>query len=155
MSEWLFPTEAVESKTRCGMMNPDAITREHMLLLLVEVDPTFEATWLEWVAEWANETAPPDYIVLCSLAYHLIAQLERGETARFPAVFDVVERWHVEGDKYVRDAATIGLLEDLQNTNMHKRTQPSDFEAWLRPVSRKFWDKVNRFWSHGELITDD
>ena len=107
------------------------------------------------MAEWSSEPAPPYYIALSILARHLIATLDRGETTRFSAVFDVVERWHVEGDKYVRDAATVGLLEDLQNTNLHTRTQPSDFEPWLRPVSRKFWDKVNRFWSHGEIITSE
>lgn len=138
-----------------GMSNSEAISGERMLPLLVEADPTFEPAWLEWVAEWSDEPGPPYYIALGSLARHLITRLERGEMTRFPAIFDVVERWHVEGDKYVSEAATVGLLEDLQNANLYTRTQPSDFEPWLRPASRKFWDKVKRFWSHSEIIKND
>ena len=88
------------------------------------------------------------------LARRLIEQLAHGETARFNAVFDVVERWHLDGDQYVREAATIGLLEDLQNLSLPTRTRPSDFEPWLRPVTKKAWDKVEHFWSKGEPITD-
>ena len=126
-----------------------------MLPLVLKADPTFGPAWLGWVIEWADEPEAPGYAALGLLADHLVAQLARGETARFPAVFDVVERWHVEGDQYVRVAATIGLLEGLQNTSRHERTRPGDFEPWLQPVSRMFWDKVARFWSHGEIITED
>lgn len=72
------------------------------------------------------------------------------------AVFDAVERWLLSGDHYVRVAATVGLLEDLQNGNLYKLTQilPSHFELWLRPLSKIQWDKVDAFWSRGELITD-
>ena len=130
------------------------IAREHMLRLLIEVEPTFEPVWQAFVNEWEYEAEPPIYLVLTDLARHLIEQLSGGETARFGAVFDVVECWHTHGDQYVREAATIGLLEDIQNNNLHTRTRPSDFEPWLRPVSKKAWDKVELFWSEGEPITD-
>jgi hypothetical protein len=92
---------------------------------------------------------------LADLAHHLIGQLEAGATNRFEAVFDVVERWHVEGDDYVREAATVGLLEDLQNASLHTATSPDDFVPWLRPETRRWWQKVDAFWSEGKLIADD
>ena len=55
----------------------------------------------------------------------------------------------------MQEAATIGLLEDLQNEGLHKTTRPADFECWLRPVSRKFWDKVEKFWRDGTPIVAD
>jgi hypothetical protein len=70
-------------------------------------------------------------------------------------VFAVVERWHVEGDSYVREAATIGLLEDLQNENLHSSTVPKDFEVFLGPESLKWWRKVERLWAEGEIVSDD
>ncbi len=38
-----------------------------------------------------------------------------GRTDTFGKVFTLIERLHVEGDEYVRQLATIGYLEDLQN----------------------------------------
>jgi hypothetical protein len=124
---------------------------------LLEADPSFEPTWRGLIAEWADEGATelPAYLVLADLARHIIGKLEQGETASFPAIFNVVEQWQLQGDDYVREAATIGLLEDLQNTNLHDTTQPLNFERWLLPESKRWWNKVERFWSNGELITDD
>jgi len=59
----------------------------------------------------------PLYLALGDFAWHLIGMLERGETASLPAVFAAVERLHAEGEHYVREAATVGLLEALQNLN--------------------------------------
>ena len=89
----------------------------------------------------------PFYPVLAGLARHLVAQLERDDTAHFDAVFNLVERWNVEGDRYVQEAATIGLLEDLQNGYLHGMTQSMDFEPWLGPESRSLWKELNLFWS--------
>ena len=134
-------------------MDSQVITREQMLPSLVEVDPAFKPAWLKFKAEWADEPELPLYLVLTTLARHLIAQLERGETARFTAVFDLVERWNVKGDSDVQGAATIGLLEELQNGNLHKATNPSDFKPWLRPKSRLLWDEFNLFWLRVERNT--
>lgn len=131
------------------------ITRSEMFQPLLRADPSFEPKWLAFCKEWSHEEDPPLYAALAELARHLIAQLEAKTTDRFDAVLDVVERWHLEGDDYVREAATIGLLEDLQNLNLHDRTSPSDFIVWLRPETRRWWDKVEAFWSEGKLITDD
>jgi hypothetical protein len=70
--------------------------------------------------------------------------------------FAVVEWWHVEGDQFVRDAVTVGLLEDLQNLNLHEHgTKPAQFEEFLGPESRRWWRKVYEFWTKGKPITDD
>ena len=124
---------------------------------LLAVDPGFEPTWRAFVAEWREEGEGelPIYLALADLARHLVGKLEKQDTATFGAVFAVVEDWHLRGDAYVREAAAIGLLEDLQNTNLHRGTQPSDFIPWLRPESRRWWDKVERFWSDGVLIRND
>lgn len=138
------------------MTNGEAINRERMFEPLLQADPTFDPSWRAFLADYKDEPELPLYLALSDLACHLIAQLDRGETARFDAVFDIVERWCLRGDHYVRVAATVGLLEDLQNGNLYERAQirPSDFEPWLRPVSKRQWEKVYAFWSRGELITD-
>lgn len=95
------------------------------------------------------------YLALSEYARHLIAMLERGETTLFPQIFWAIELLHLEGDQYVREAATVGLLEDMQNLNLHSKTTPEDFRKYLGPESERWWDKLIRLWEHGELLTDD
>jgi len=123
---------------------------------MLAADPTFEPAWREFVEEWADEPDLPQYLALADFARHLIARLERGETAVFESVFEVVERWHLEGEHYVREAATVGLLESLQNTNLHEgATCPDDFVRWLRPETRRWWDKLERFWGGDVMALRD
>ncbi|WP_018428669.1 hypothetical protein [Hoeflea sp. 108] len=123
------------------------ITNTDMFAPMLEADPGFQDAWNTFSDKWRDHLEPPFYLALNALARHLIARLEAGDTASFDAVFDVVERWHVEGDDYVREAATIGLLEDLQNTKLHMSTDPAAFRPWLRPESLLWWEGVEDFWA--------
>lgn len=122
---------------------------------MLDACPSFRPAWAEFVQEWSSGEDQPLYVALGSLASHLIALLAARDTTTLSSVFTVVERWHLEGDAYVREAATVGLLEDLQNEGLHTSTTPKDFEAFLHPESLKWWGKVDRFWSRGEIISDD
>jgi hypothetical protein len=131
------------------------IVRSGMMQLLLDACPSFQPQWQAFIDEWKDEHELPLYLALGDLAHHLIAMLAAGDTARFPEIFAVVERWHVEGDAFVREAATIGLLEDLQNDGLHEGTDPTQFEQFLLPESRKWWRKLERFWSRGEIMRDN
>jgi hypothetical protein len=122
------------------------ITREGMFVPLLDADPSFQPLWNEFVEEWDGEELP-QYLALSDLARHLISKLETGETDRFGAVFDVVERWQTEGEHYVAQAAVIGLLESLQNEGLHTSTRPEDFARWLRPHSASWWMRLVEFWN--------
>ena len=133
-----------------------AIPREHMFEPLLVADSSFQPAWERFLDEWRDEKVElPLYLALCDLARHLIGKLAAGDTRAFPAVFDVVERWHIEGDPHVQEAAAIGLLEDLQNEGLHQTTRPADFECWLRPVSREYWERVEKYWADGTPIIFD
>lgn len=129
------------------------ITRSQMFDPLLEADPSFEKPWQTFIADYADEPEPPLYVALWELADHLVERLRLGDVEGFDKVFEVVERWHTEGDHYVSEAATVGLLESLQNVlggNDRKRgvdgVLASDFEPYLGPETRKWWDKLYRFW---------
>jgi len=113
---------------------------------LLIADPSFQPRWTEFVAEWDDEPELPLYLALSSLARHLLSRLQTGDTAGFDRIFAVVERWHTNGDAYVREAASIGLLEDLQNLSGGNDKRPVTVEPWLGPESRRWWDKLDRFW---------
>ena len=88
------------------------------------------------------------------LAEHLLDRLARGDTDGFPEVFDVIESWHTEGDGYVSEAASVGFLESLQNQlggndKTYRRRDGvtrGDVEPWLGEVSKRWWERLDRFW---------
>jgi hypothetical protein len=124
------------------------ISRAAMIEPMLEACPAFRPAWDEFVEEWKSEPELPLYLALSELARYLIARLEAQDAATLSRAFAVVERWHLEGDDYVREAAKIGLLEDLQNGNLHDRTAPRQFEPLLLPASLKAWHEVELFWKN-------
>ena len=132
------------------------IEASDMVPLLVEASPQFRSAWLEFQAEWSEDPSPPHYELLADFVRHLSSVLASGDEETLKRVFAVVERLHVEGTPYVRQAATVGILEDLQNVHLHESgTTPEQFERFLLPVSAKYWRKVQDFWATGQIITDD
>jgi hypothetical protein len=124
-----------------------------MFAPLLAADPSFQPTWDAFVDEWKDEPELPNYLALSMLADHLIDRLEDDDTSRFDAVFEVVERWQTDGDPYVREAAIIGLLEGIQNILLSRRKTLDLFDPWLRPESKRDWERVIRFWVEGRVVT--
>jgi len=132
------------------------IEAPEMVPLLVEASPGFAETWNQFQVEWAGEQLPPYYSALADFVRHMSHLMASGDEATLLRIFSVIERLHIEGTRYVREAATVGLLEDLQNMNLHDAgTSPKQFERFLLPVSARYWRKVEAFWAEGKLITDD
>jgi hypothetical protein len=130
------------------------IRKEEMMEPLLHACPAFEPAWKAFLNEWSTEEEKPIYLALGELARHLVSMLVAKDLAGLQRVFEVVERWLLEGDAYVREAATVGLLEDLQNDTFHTTTSPADFEPVLLPKSAEQWRQVRRFWNTGEPIGD-
>jgi hypothetical protein len=121
----------------------DIITKETMIEKLLAACPSFEPQWREFLEEWRDEPhEPPVYVALGDFAFHLAAMLERGETNSFPGIFSAIENLHLRGDSFVREAATIGILESLQNKSVAEQFRP-----FLEPETERWWDKLNRFWN--------
>lgn len=124
------------------------IGKDEMMSVLVIACPTFAPEWQAFLDEWRDQKEDlPLYIALGQLARHLCGMLAQGDTATFPSFFQAVERLHVQGDKYVREAACVGLLEDLQNLDLHSGTKPEQFRPYLGTESERCWSELNRFWS--------
>lgn len=129
------------------------IERDEMFAPMLEADPSFIGQWQTFLADYSDEPDLPQYLALGDLALHLIDRMRRGDIANFDKVFEVVERWHIDGDEYVQEAATVGFLESIQNhlggNDRFKGdggVRASDFEPYLGPETRKWWDKLYRFW---------
>lgn len=122
----------------------EMITKEEMLPMLVEACPSFANKWQEHKQEYDGEEDFLPYVALGEFARHLIALKNLNQTDEFEKVFMTVERLHLQGNEYVREAATIGFLEGLQN---NADESAEEFVQYLKPVSLKWWNELNRFWS--------
>jgi hypothetical protein len=121
------------------------IEKAQVMPLLLEACPSFRRRWDSYVGDDAYEEGLL-YVDLGIFADHLVDLLRRDQTSEFRAVFDMVERLHVEGDPYVKEAATIGLLEGLQNVAGHAGLDPQEFVPWLEPEAARWWAELNDFW---------
>ena len=130
------------------------ITKNEMMDLMLSACPSFRPVWEDFLAEWSSEPDKPLYLALASLARHLVELLAARREPELLRALAVLERWHLEGDAYVREAAIIGLIEDLQNENLHTSTSPKEIEPLLLAESLKWWRKVERFWTDGTPIAD-
>jgi len=120
------------------------ISRGDVMPLLLEACPSFRAPWQVFVSDSLYDPANL-YSHLGEFARHLVGLMKAKKTEEFPAVFAVVERLHVEGDGYVGEAATIGLLEGIQNISGGKVDQES-FVPFLERDSWMYWEALNDFW---------
>ena len=121
-----------------GALKTRVIVREQMLLLLIEASPSYRLP---------EENQELLYVMLGNFADHLLKLYKEGHAEELSAVARVIERLHIEGDHEVREAATIGLLEGIQNGWSHSDTDPELFVPYLLPVSAKWWRSLNDFWS--------
>ncbi len=113
--------------------------------LLLNDCPSFSERWREHLALYGDEQV--FYMDLGAFVDHIIDLYEQNQTQEFPAIFDSIERLHVEGDDQVRDGAILGLLEGIQNTAGNRGIDPEVFAPYLKPESAKWWKKLNDFWN--------
>lgn len=113
--------------------------------LLIAACPSFTERWSRYVSDPVYE-AGLTYVDLGEFAAHLVELLRGETTAEFEAVFRVVEDLHIRGSSYVREAATVGLLESIQNIAGNSGLDPERFDVFLQDETRKWWRKLDRFW---------
>ena len=123
------------------------IKRHEMLPILVEACPSFSEKWREHKLQFHDEEDYLPYIALAELNNHLVDLYRENKTSDFEKVFEVIERLHIDGDDYVKEAATIGLLEGIQNIAGNQDLDPEVFYVYLKPVSAIWWNDLNKFWN--------
>lgn len=120
------------------------LNKDQIMPLLLEVSPSFRVVW---DMELDEEDRKLVYLCLGFFAEHLMALEQQGRTAEFGAVAEVIERLHVEGDAATKEAATIGLLEGIQNVWGNNGVATGTLEELLGPQSRLWWQQLELFWS--------
>ena len=116
------------------------IGKEQIIPLILEACPSFQRTF--------NESGNKDllYVVVGDLARHLLIEYRAGRTGEFGAIYELIDRLHIDGEPYVKELATIGLLEGIQNVWLNSGEDPENFGRLLLPESRLWWNDLNDFW---------
>jgi len=82
--------------------------------------------------------------VLEGFARHLIGMLDRGETASFEYIFQVIDQLYHEGDSDDRDLITLFFLENLQEPRSYTFVDSEAFRPFLTSALLPVWDKLNQ-----------
>ncbi len=115
-----------------------------VLEALVQACPTFAAAREKHVADYGNDML---YVVAGEYAHHLLALQLDGATSCFAQVGATIEQLHTQGTPEVRELATIGVLEAIQNVWGNNGANPELFLQYLGPETRSWWQGLNKFWS--------
>ena len=127
------------------------ITAAEVMPLLVEACPSFAEAWQrirtdEYHVDDGGRRL--NYADAGEFARHLVSRYVGGDLDEVQRSFDVIERMHVEGDDDVRELATIGYLEDIQNVaSREPACTPEELTRFLGEESRPMWMGLNAFWS--------
>ena len=121
------------------------INRDQMMPMLLSACPSFTEPWQRYV-ETPGYEEDLLYLHLHEFATHVVSLLKAGETRELDAVFATVETLHKEGDRAVCEAATIGILEGVQNIAESTGFDPESFLPYLRSESASWWRRLNDFW---------
>lgn len=138
------------------------VVRKTMFDPLLEALPSFRPIREAFVEKWTGNPnnhfdAPgdlPEYLQLGDLARWLIDLLNAGNVEDVRLALAVVETWLLEGDHYVREAATIGFIETLQNNIDDNDTRQRFFDLF-GPEGQRWWEKLDLFWTRGEHLVDE
>ncbi|MDP2034414.1 MAG: hypothetical protein Q8K29_13490 [Polaromonas sp.] len=120
------------------------IEQQEAMPLLVDACPSFGQAWNEHLEEYGNDVL---YVAAGALANHLLALRNSNNLQHFPLVAAAIERLHLEGTPWVKEFATVGVLESVQNVWANHAVDPEEFGRFLGPESQRWWIGLNRFWA--------
>jgi hypothetical protein len=120
------------------------IEQTEAMQFLVDACPSFEDQWKQHVETYGNDVL---YAAAGAFAAHLLERFQAGDAEEFGAIGTAIEKLHTEGTPWVREFATVGVLEGIQNVWGHSATSPEAFFPFLGPESQSWWRGLNKFWS--------
>ena len=125
------------------------IDKQQATHLIVEACPSLQPLWVQHLEEHGDDLM---YIAAGDFACHLHALFLDGRDDCFPDVGRAIELLHTDGSAWVREFATIGILESIQNVWANSGADPALFVPYLGPESRRWWDGLNGFWSKARTV---
>jgi hypothetical protein len=124
------------------------ITRNEVLPLLLSACPGFEQSWRAHV-EWWKDGEPGIFNDTGEFAHYLVDRYAEGAISECETAFTVIETILRDGDEDAREAAVIGVLEDVQTIAANRPFGSDVFIPLLGPLSRRAWVEIDALWAAG------
>jgi len=122
------------------------ITKEEMLNPVLVVSPDFSPVWNKLLNEHISDGNLPVYVGLTELAKHISELHLDKRSDEIKKIFAIIEQWIADGDSFVHEAATSGLLEDLQNVNIVGTGISLQLKPYLLPETERWWENSLNAW---------
>jgi hypothetical protein len=110
-----------------------------------EIDACLIKAFPDYEIDEFDEGLP--YCVAGGFALYLLEAFKNSKTSTLFAAGEFIELLHTNAEHKVRELATVGYLEGIQNVWGNNSVDPEEMVPYLGPLSKKWWDKLNRFWS--------
>ena len=129
------------------------IDASQMIPLLLHACPSISDKWQEHLEYWDGAEAGL-YNDVAVFAHHIVELYKQGKTDEFPAIFNQIEQFILNGTEEIKSYAIIGFLEDVQNIASHESFGYDVFVDWLPPASKQAWDELIAYWAGKESLAD-
>jgi hypothetical protein len=119
------------------------INKDDVIPIIIESCPSFQDIYNN------SDNKELLYVVMGELARHMLDIIMSKDYKRIDDICLAIEEFHVNGDQYVKELATIGILEGIQNVwgNNNREFEINKLTTYLRPVSLNYWNSLNKFWN--------
>jgi hypothetical protein len=129
------------------------IEKTDIMPLVLARCPGFAPTWEKHRLLWEGEESGI-YNDLAEFATFIVNCYEQRATEPVVAAFALIEELLVDGNEDVRNAATIGFLEDVQNIASWRPFTAAVFVQWLGPKSKLAWAEIEEMWRDKSSLAD-
>jgi hypothetical protein len=124
------------------------IISNEVIPLFLGACPSFQIPWTEYFQQNRENSGDCNlYSDIAVLAQYIINLALSDKTEELQHTFDVIERVLENGDEYVQEAITLGLLEEIQNLAQENGLLLNQFETYLKSESKRRWDLLITFWT--------
>lgn len=124
------------------------IQKEQVMDMILNSYPSYKVRYSNYLKEnYEHGEERLLYVDIFDLINHLIERYQKKYLEELEKLFDCIEELHLNGDDYVKEWATIGFLEDLQNKLLQENIEFKEFEIYLRSESRIWWNHLLDFWN--------
>jgi len=110
-----------------------------------DVDSLLLKTFPDFTIDIIDEGIP--YCVAGNFARYLLEKYESGSHDTLVLAGDFIEKLFSYKNEKIDNLAVVGYLEGIQNVWSHSSTDAGEVIKFLGITSRKWWSRLNDFWS--------
>ena len=116
--------------------------------VLTSTDKVLKEFFEKYIEEEYKESRDQrlNYIDITEISRYIINKLKNEQTEYFTLFFNSVEEILKSCDAEIENLIVIGLFESIQNISTQEINYHTDFDKWLKPISKSKWDVLIDFW---------